>query len=149
MGGSKAVSRPSLAQWGPITSLMASRRASLSSRNGFPSRRSPSSRESRSSSPLDDAPTEPRRLRPFVQSLADVSSVVGVAVSGAGFYLWRLSQGSEVVWNRGGDWRPWDKVSLRQRLRSRRTVADSARSSRTRTSVFPAWRQTPASGPWS
>lgn len=39
-------------------------------------------------------------------------SVVGLAVGGAGFYLWRLSQGSEVVWDRHGDWRPWDKVSL-------------------------------------
>jgi len=38
-------------------------------------------------------------------------SVVGLAVGGAGFYLWRLSQGSEVVWDRHGDWRPWDKVS--------------------------------------
>jgi hypothetical protein len=39
-------------------------------------------------------------------------SVVGLAVGGAGFYLWRLSQGSEVVWDRHGDWRPWDKVSF-------------------------------------
>lgn len=35
-----------------------------------------------------------------------------MAVGGATFYLYRLSQGSEVVWDRKGDWRPWDKVSI-------------------------------------
>jgi hypothetical protein len=50
---------------------------------------------------------------PLSRSYQLTTSVVGVAVSGAGFYLWRLSQGSEVVWDRSGDWRPWDKVSSR------------------------------------
>lgn len=43
-------------------------------------------------------------------------SVVGGAVVGAGFYLYRLSQGTEVVWNRNGDWRPWDKVKQDQNV---------------------------------
>lgn len=43
-------------------------------------------------------------------------SVVGGAVCGAGFYLYRLSQGTEVVWNRHGDWRPWDTVKQDQNV---------------------------------
>ena len=39
-------------------------------------------------------------------------SITGVAIVGSGAYLFRLSQGSEVVWNRKGDWAPWDKVRL-------------------------------------
>jgi hypothetical protein len=40
-----------------------------------------------------------------------IIGVCGLAVGGATYYLYRLSQGSEVVWDRSGDWRPWDKVS--------------------------------------
>jgi len=43
-----------------------------------------------------------------------IFGVVGLAVGGAGYYLWRLSQGPEVVWDRGGDWRPWDKIKQDQ-----------------------------------
>ncbi|KAL1413624.1 hypothetical protein Q8F55_001399 [Vanrija albida] len=39
-----------------------------------------------------------------------IFAVVGGAVIGAGYYLGRLSQGSEVVWDRHGDWKPWDKI---------------------------------------
>jgi hypothetical protein len=66
-------------------------------------------------------------------------SIVGLAVGGAGYYLWKLSQGPEVVWDRHGDWRPWDRVSWRRVLLRAlweyiRNVADSlGRSSRTRT----------------
>lgn len=45
------------------------------------------------------------------------ASIVGIAVAGATFYLWRLSQGPEVTWNRKGDWRPWDKVKYDQNVR--------------------------------
>ncbi|WRT66225.1 uncharacterized protein IL334_003178 [Kwoniella shivajii] len=40
-----------------------------------------------------------------------IFGVVGVAVVGASYYLYRLSQGPEVVWDRKGDWRPWDKIT--------------------------------------
>ncbi|BEJ17773.1 hypothetical protein CspHIS471_0700410 [Cutaneotrichosporon sp. HIS471] len=43
-----------------------------------------------------------------------IVAIIGGAVVGAGYYLVRLSQGSEVVWNRGGDWRPWDQVKQDQ-----------------------------------
>lgn len=39
-----------------------------------------------------------------------IVTIVTGAVMGAGYYLYRLSQGSEVVWNRHGDQRPWDKI---------------------------------------
>jgi hypothetical protein len=37
-------------------------------------------------------------------------------VGGATYYLWRLSQGPEVVWDRHGDWRPWDKIKYDQNV---------------------------------
>ncbi|WVR07173.1 hypothetical protein IAU60_004214 [Kwoniella sp. DSM 27419] len=40
-----------------------------------------------------------------------IFGIVGIAVGGAGYYLWKLSQGPEVVWDRHGDWRPWDRIS--------------------------------------
>ncbi|WWC70356.1 uncharacterized protein I206_104306 [Kwoniella pini CBS 10737] len=40
-----------------------------------------------------------------------IFGIVGIAVGGAGYYLYRLSQGPEVVWDRHGDWRPWDRIS--------------------------------------
>jgi NADH dehydrogenase (ubiquinone) 1 alpha subcomplex subunit 4 len=43
-------------------------------------------------------------------------SIVSGAVAGAGFYLYRLSQGPEVTWNRHGDWRPWDKIKQDQNV---------------------------------
>ncbi|KLT38374.1 hypothetical protein CC85DRAFT_289577 [Cutaneotrichosporon oleaginosum] len=46
-----------------------------------------------------------------------IFAVVGGAVAGAGFYLYRLSQGTEVVWNRHGDWRPWDKIKQDQNIK--------------------------------
>jgi hypothetical protein len=46
-----------------------------------------------------------------------IFAVVGGAVTGAGFYLYRLSQGTEVVWNRHGDWRPWDVVKQDQNIK--------------------------------
>ncbi|EIW70786.1 hypothetical protein M231_02558 [Tremella mesenterica] len=46
-----------------------------------------------------------------------IIAVVGVAVGGATFYLARLSQHSEVVWDRSGDWRPWDKVKQDQNVK--------------------------------
>lgn len=46
-----------------------------------------------------------------------ISSIVSGAVAGAGFYLYRLSQGSEVVWNRHSDWRPWDKIKQDQNIK--------------------------------
>ncbi|WWD17429.1 hypothetical protein CI109_101870 [Kwoniella shandongensis] len=39
-----------------------------------------------------------------------IFGIVGIAVGGATYYLYRLSQGSEVVWDRKSDWRPWDKI---------------------------------------
>lgn len=36
---------------------------------------------------------------------------------GAGYYLYRLSQGSEVVWNRHGDQRPWDKIKQHENIK--------------------------------
>lgn len=83
-------------------------RVNLSSRSGFPSRRSPSLRTS------SRIVSSGHRLE--VLALTFAPSVVGVAVSGAGFYLWRLSQGSEVVWDRSGDWRPWDKIKQDQNV---------------------------------
>lgn len=43
-------------------------------------------------------------------------SIVSGAVAGSMFYLFRLSQGSEVVWDRHGDWRPWDKIKQDQNV---------------------------------
>jgi len=43
-------------------------------------------------------------------------SIVGVAVVGAGSYLYKLSQGPEVVWDRSGDWKPWDRVKYDQNV---------------------------------
>ncbi|WVW83747.1 hypothetical protein I302_105768 [Kwoniella bestiolae CBS 10118] len=40
-----------------------------------------------------------------------IFGIVGIAVGGASYYLYRLSQGPEVVWDRHGDWRPWDKIT--------------------------------------
>ncbi|KAL7421726.1 hypothetical protein Q5752_003497 [Cryptotrichosporon argae] len=40
--------------------------------------------------------------------------VVGGACGGAAWYLWRLANGSEVVWDRHGDWKPWDKIHQHQ-----------------------------------
>ena len=37
--------------------------------------------------------------------------IMGIMVSGATFMLYRISQSSDVVWDRKGDWKPWDKVS--------------------------------------
>ena len=45
-----------------------------------------------------------------------ISSIVAVAVAGAGTYLYKLSQGPEVVWDRSGDWRPWDKTKYDQNV---------------------------------
>ncbi|RSH82237.1 hypothetical protein EHS25_005947 [Saitozyma podzolica] len=46
-----------------------------------------------------------------------IFGIVGLAVGGAGYYLWKLSQGPEVVWDRHGDWRPWDRVKQDQNLK--------------------------------
>ncbi|KAK1924394.1 hypothetical protein DB88DRAFT_490232 [Papiliotrema laurentii] len=46
-----------------------------------------------------------------------IIGIVAVAVAGAGTYLYKLSQGPEVVWDRSGDWRPWDKVKYDQNLK--------------------------------
>ncbi|WVQ82220.1 hypothetical protein IAT38_004348 [Cryptococcus sp. DSM 104549] len=46
-----------------------------------------------------------------------IFGIVGLACGGATYYLWRLSQGSEVVWDRKGDWRPWDKVKHDENLK--------------------------------
>ncbi|KAI9639664.1 uncharacterized protein MKK02DRAFT_39986 [Dioszegia hungarica] len=46
-----------------------------------------------------------------------IIGICGMAVGGATFYLYRLSQGSEVVWDRSGDWRPWDKVKHDQNIK--------------------------------
>ncbi|CAD6587305.1 MAG: hypothetical protein TREMPRED_004715 [Tremellales sp. Tagirdzhanova-0007] len=53
----------------------------------------------------------------FPLEVFPIFTIVGLAVGGAGFYLFRLSQGSEVVWNRKGDWKPWDKVKQDQNLK--------------------------------
>jgi NADH dehydrogenase (ubiquinone) 1 alpha subcomplex subunit 4 len=45
-----------------------------------------------------------------------IVAVVSGAVAGAGFYLYRLSQGPEVTWNRHGDWRPWDQIKQDQNV---------------------------------
>jgi hypothetical protein len=38
--------------------------------------------------------------------------IMGIMVSGATFMLYRISQSSDVVWDRKGDWKPWDKVGF-------------------------------------
>ena len=43
-----------------------------------------------------------------------IVGIVGSACVGATYYVWKLSQGSEVVWDRKGDWKPWDKVKYDQ-----------------------------------
>ncbi|TYJ57015.1 hypothetical protein B9479_002294 [Cryptococcus floricola] len=46
-----------------------------------------------------------------------IFGIVGIAVVGASAYLYKLSQGPEVVWDRSSDWRPWDKVQHDQNLK--------------------------------
>lgn len=46
-----------------------------------------------------------------------IVTIVTGAVMGAGYYLYRLSQGSEVVWNRHGDQRPWDKIKQHENIK--------------------------------
>ncbi|WVQ99266.1 hypothetical protein IAU59_006398 [Kwoniella sp. CBS 9459] len=46
----------------------------------------------------------------FPAEVLPIFGIVGVACVGAGAYLYKLSQGPEVVWDRHGDWRPWDKI---------------------------------------
>lgn len=50
------------------------------------------------------------------ETLPIVTIVTG-AVMGAGYYLYRLSQGPEVVWNRHGDQRPWDKIKQHENIK--------------------------------
>jgi hypothetical protein len=50
------------------------------------------------------------------QRILTLHSIVGIAVSGSTFYLYRLSQGSEVVWDRKGDWKPWDKIKQHENV---------------------------------
>lgn len=45
-----------------------------------------------------------------------IFAVVGLACSGAGYYLYRLSQGPEVVWNRHSDWKPWNKIEQHENV---------------------------------
>ncbi|ORX36811.1 hypothetical protein BD324DRAFT_627240 [Kockovaella imperatae] len=40
--------------------------------------------------------------------------ITGIACVGASAYLYKLAMGNEVVWNRKGDWAPWDKVRYDQ-----------------------------------
>ena len=70
----------------------------------------------------------------MIRRLTFCSSITGVAVAGAGAYLWKLSQGPEVVWNRRGDWAPWDKVGFGARLGTMRSPLHSLlRSDMTKT----------------
>ncbi|WVQ88785.1 hypothetical protein IAS59_002522 [Cryptococcus gattii] len=53
----------------------------------------------------------------FPVEVMPIFGIVGVACAGATAYLWKLSQGPEVVWDRSSDWRPWDKVKHDENLK--------------------------------
>ncbi|ORY32564.1 NADH-ubiquinone reductase complex 1 MLRQ subunit-domain-containing protein [Naematelia encephala] len=43
-----------------------------------------------------------------------IVAIMGIAVGGASYYLYKLAMGNEVVWDRKGDWKPWDKIKYDQ-----------------------------------
>ncbi|KAH8915936.1 hypothetical protein BT69DRAFT_830077 [Atractiella rhizophila] len=43
-----------------------------------------------------------------------IVAIVGTACAGAGWYVWRLSQGPHVVWDRHGNPEPWNDVQQNQ-----------------------------------
>jgi len=46
----------------------------------------------------------------FAVEAVPIYAVVGVAVTGAGWYLTRLARGPDVIWDRKGNPAPWNDV---------------------------------------
>jgi len=46
----------------------------------------------------------------FAVEAVPIYAVVGVAVTGAGWYLTRLARGPDVIWDRKGNPTPWNDV---------------------------------------